>query len=185
MWRKGGRKWGERKKEGERKGGRKGKEMVEEVHRVIQSIHAHTGSHSGNAMRLCVLCCGGGASAIAYLLAGGNGGASTTVIECAAPHAREAVLEYVRGGSSARAGGEDVLGGDGFVSAKAASAMARAALRRGISLATCSSNVMGIAATCALASSSEKKGSHRCFIAAQHPKGRGMIDQLRDNLAIE
>ena len=141
---------------------------MDEIARVTASLNAHTSSSGSAAMRLCCILAGGGARAVGYLLAR-SPGASSTVMECEVPHAHEAVLEPL--------GGEAALQGDGYVSVRAAELLARSAHARARALLRKSGReerTCGIAATAALATSREKKGAHRAFIAASSTRGTGL-----------
>ena len=130
----------------------------DEIASVVSSIHAAP-------PKVAIVTTGGAAQLSAWLLT--VPGASATVLEATTPYSREALAEY--------------LGGDpeSFCSRETAASMARAAYRRAAALAPPSdpSPLLGLAATCALATGRWKRGEHRAW-AAVHDGTRTRVAGL-------
>ncbi|GFR43469.1 hypothetical protein Agub_g4553, partial [Astrephomene gubernaculifera] len=105
-------------------------ELAPDVEKVIKSIHA-------NKTKAVVYVTGGAVQSISWLLS--VPGASATVLEASVPYARDSLV--------------DILGKDPeqYCSAATAAAMAAAAYRRAAQLSSFGSSVVGVGATCALA----------------------------------
>lgn len=89
--------------------------------------------------------------AVSWLL--GVPGASATVLEASVPYSREALAD-VLGHSPER-----------FCSRATAVELATAAYRRAAALSPLGTAIVGVGATCALASEPPKRGEHRAYVA--------------------
>jgi nicotinamide mononucleotide (NMN) deamidase PncC len=112
----------------------------------IRAFHA-----SGRQAMLAIT--GGGSAAISRLLAVPGG--SRSVLEAIVPYANDALKDWL-----GRAP-------DHYCSADAALAMASVAWQRAVRLGGDTQNVIGVSCTASLASSTPKRGAHRCWIATQ------------------
>lgn len=120
--------------------------MTDDWTDIIRQVHASS--------RQCVLCAtGGGASAIGSLLS--LPGGSRSVLEAVVPYAPPALDEWLRRKP------------DSYCSRETSLSMATAAWARASHLANARAGLVGVSCTASLASDRPKKGSHRCFVAAQ------------------
>ncbi|GIL77634.1 hypothetical protein Vretifemale_7136 [Volvox reticuliferus] len=105
-------------------------ELAPDVEAVIRSIH-------GNKTKAVVYVTGGAVQSISWLLA--VPGASATVLEAAVPYARDSLVSIL---------GQEP---EQYCSAATATAMAETAYRRAADLSAFGSSVVGLGATCSLA----------------------------------
>ncbi|KAF8058477.1 hypothetical protein HT031_005601 [Scenedesmus sp. PABB004] len=127
-----------------------GEGMEPDVERLVRAIHA-------SPAQAAVVVTGGGSQGVSWLLC--VPGASGTLLEAVVPYSR---------GSLA-----DVLGQEPaqFCSPDTALALAHAALRRAAAQAPFGAPLVGLGATCALASEPPKRGAHRAYVAAASGAG--------------
>jgi hypothetical protein len=124
---------------------------------LVKTIHT-----SSSGKKFVISTTGGGYSSHYYLMS--QPGASNTILELNGPYSREATLDLLNRDSKSKT----CL--DQFASLNAAIEIAEVSLKRANKLLTinCSTiediNAVGIGVTCALASSSWKKGEHRCHV---------------------
>ncbi|KAG2501910.1 hypothetical protein HYH03_000408 [Edaphochlamys debaryana] len=125
-------------------------ELAPEVESLIHSIHA-------NKSKAVVYATGGAVQSISWLLS--VPGASATVLEACVPYSRDSLV--------------DILGKEPeqYCSAATAGAMAAAAYRRAATLSPFGSSVVGVAATCSLATVPLKRGEHRAYVAVHSGGG--------------
>ena len=138
------------------------------IREQVERIHA-------SPAQAVIVVTGGGGQALHWLLA--TPGASRTLLEAQVPYAQEALDDYL-GYTPDSAG-----------SAETARAMAGNAYQRACRLAK-SEEVLGLAATAALATDRPKKGDHRCFVAVQSCPGTvtyalKLVKGLRDRAGEE
>jgi len=120
---------------------------------VVKAIHA-------TKTKTVVYTSGGAVQGLSWLLL--VPGASGTILEANVPYARDAMM--------------DALGGQEpqqYVSEATAVAMARAAYRRAAQLSPIGSHVVGLGATCSLATEPPKRGRCRAYIAC-HDGAKGV-----------
>lgn len=86
-------------------------------------------------------------------------GASRTVLDVRVPYSQESMTEVL--------GFAPAL----YTNAETAAAMARAAFRHAASLTPFGTDIVGIAATCALATDREKRGQHKAFVCTYSCSG--------------
>ncbi|GAX76497.1 hypothetical protein CEUSTIGMA_g3942.t1 [Chlamydomonas eustigma] len=114
------------------------------LEQLITSIHACP-------TKAVIVVTGGAVQASSWLLS--VPGASNTVIEALVPYARESLSSFL--------GHEP----EQFCSESTAIQIAKAAFQRAAALSTLSTPILGVGATCALASVPIKRGDHRAYIA--------------------
>ncbi|GLC67169.1 hypothetical protein PLESTF_000524800 [Pleodorina starrii] len=125
-------------------------ELAPDVEAVIRNIHS-------NATKAVVYATGGAVQSISWLLA--VPGASATVLEAAVPYARDSLVSIL---------GQEP---EQFCSAATAAAMAETAYRRAADLSPFGSSVVGLGATCSLATVDVKRGDHRAYVAVHSGGG--------------
>lgn len=118
-----------------------------DVANAVRSIH-------GSRIMAVVYVTGGASQTLSWLLS--MPGASQTILEATVPYSMSSFGQLV--------GHRRGMSESSFVSTSAARELAFAAYRRAVELAPLGAPVMGVAATCALASSHPKKGDHRAFV---------------------
>ncbi|PXF39985.1 hypothetical protein BWQ96_10313 [Gracilariopsis chorda] len=123
--------------------------MEDSLKQAVELIHK-------SPTRIVLHVSGGASHVSAWLLS--VPGASNTVLEVRIPYDRTAILETI--GSELR---NSITS---FSSTASARALAQSAYRRAVSLSQPGVRVCGIAAACALLSSTPKKGDHRAFVVA-------------------
>lgn len=111
--------------------------------------------HTTNNKKFVISTTGGAFSSHYYLMS--QPGASNTILELNGPYAREATLDLLNRDSLTKTTLEQ------FASLNAAQEMADVSLKRANKLLTIENGV-GIGVACALASSSWKRGEHRCHV---------------------
>ena len=131
---------------------------------TVEKIHTKNSSPLGK--KFVISTTGGGYSSHYYLMS--QPGASNTILELNGPYARQATLDLLNRDSKSK------TSLDQFASINAAQEMAEVSLKRAHKLLTmdcsrieqldCLKNGVGIGVACALASSSWKRGEHRCHI---------------------
>lgn len=135
---------------------------------LVNTIHTANSSPSGK--KFVISTTGGGFSNNYYLMS--QPGASNTILELNGPYAREATLDLLNRDSLEK------TQLDQFASINAATEMANVSLKRAHKLLTmqsstidqliCLTNGVGIGVACSLASSSWKRGSHRCHVVIDY-----------------
>ncbi|GIL49814.1 hypothetical protein Vafri_6129 [Volvox africanus] len=98
-----------------------------------------------------------GTASISWLLS--VPGASATILEATVPYARDSLISIL---------GQEP---EQYCSAATAAAMAEAAYRRAADLSSFGSSVVGLGATCSLATVDMKRGDHRAFLAVHAGQG--------------
>ena len=131
---------------------------------LVKTIHTTNSSPTGK--KFVISTTGGGFSSTYYLMS--QPGASNTILELNGPYAREATLDLLNRDSHTK------TQLDQFASESAALEMADASLKRAHKLLIMQSSTIdqlmslesgvGIGVACALASSSWKRGAHRCHV---------------------
>ena len=126
---------------------------------TVEKVHTKNSSHLGK--KFVISTTGGGYSSHYYLMS--QPGASNTILELNGPYCREATLDFLNRDSSSKTTLEK------FASLDAAKEMAEASLKRCQKLMTMEgftieNNYIGIGVVCSLASTSWKKGDHRCHV---------------------
>ncbi|GBF95522.1 hypothetical protein Rsub_07872 [Raphidocelis subcapitata] len=116
-----------------------------EIEALVRGLHA-------NDVKAVVYVTGGASQAVPWLL--GVPGASNTVLEISAPYCRDSLVSIL---------GKEP---EQYCSESTALDLARAAYRRAAELTPFGAPVLGVAATCALASEPPKRGEHRAHVAA-------------------
>jgi hypothetical protein len=122
--------------------------MDADVEECVERIHA-------SPMQLVLFVTGGAAAAPAWLL--GVPGASRTVIEARVPYARAALADAL--------GGAAPPAGTPACSPAMAAALAKAAYRRAAALSPFGTPVVGVGASCALATDRDRRGAHAVHVA--------------------
>ncbi|KAI0562529.1 Cytidyltransferase-like protein [Gracilaria domingensis] len=122
--------------------------MEESLRHAVELIHQ-------SPTRIVLIVSGGASHVSSWLLS--VPGASKTVLEARIPYERTAILDTI--GNELR----DTV--TSFASPASARAIAQAAYRRAVQLSPPGIRVCGVAATCALVSTTPKKGDHRAFVA--------------------
>ncbi|PNW82224.1 hypothetical protein CHLRE_06g278116v5 [Chlamydomonas reinhardtii] len=130
-------------------------ELPPDVESLIKRIHA-------SRTKAVVYTTGGAVQSISWLLS--VPGASATVLEAAVPYARDSLVEVLGGKEPAQ-----------FCSAGTAAAMAEAAYRRAAALSGFGDGIVGVGATCALATFPLKRGEHRAYVAVHGGGGRRCV----------
>eukprot|EP00775_Hariotina_reticulata_P008030 gene8030-8226_t len=128
--------------------------MNPDVEQLVRAIH-------GSSTKAAVLVTGGAAQGASWLL--GVPGASSTVLEVVVPYSRGSLMDVL---------GQEPLQ---YCSADTALALARAAYRRAAALSSIDVPVVGLSATCALASEPPKRGEHRAYVAAHSSEGTRLL----------
>ncbi len=118
-----------------------------DVEQLIKAMHA-------SDTKLVLATTGGAVQAASWLLS--VPGASNTVIEAITPYARESLLSFLGGPEPEQ-----------YCSEGTAIRIAEAAYRRAAALSSFGTSIIGVGATCALASVPPKKGAHRAFLACR------------------
>jgi hypothetical protein len=131
--------------------------LPDDVQQSVTLVHASTA-------RAVVYVTGGAAQAISWLLC--VPGASRTVLDAAVPYSHAALRQLLRHPARLHSSTQGPAIALSFASASTAAALAAAAYRRAVLLADPGERVIGIAATCALVTVEEKRGSHRAYVAA-------------------
>lgn len=121
--------------------------MDESLKKAVELIHK-------SPTRIVLHVSGGASHVSSWLLS--VPGASNTVLEVRVPYDRAAILDTI--GSELRSSVTS------FSSTASARALAQSAYRRAVSLSQPGMRVCGIAAACALVSTTPKKGDHRAFV---------------------
>ncbi|GMH41182.1 hypothetical protein BSKO_09092 [Bryopsis sp. KO-2023] len=106
--------------------------------------------HNSTSGRVALCLPGGGATSGAWLTTVPR--ASNTVVEAVVPYARESIIDYL--GKEPRS----------YCSEETALSLAEVAYKRAVRNGPYGVPLFGVAATCALATSSPKKGDHRVFV---------------------
>ncbi|KAG2439524.1 hypothetical protein HXX76_004877 [Chlamydomonas incerta] len=140
---------------GEPKAVAQAQELPPDVESVIKRIHA-------SRTKAVVYATGGAVQSISWLLS--VPGASATVLEAAVPYARDSLVEVLGGKEPAQ-----------FCSAGTAAAMAESAYRRAAALGGFGDSLVGVGATCALATFPLKRGEHRAYVAVHGGGGRRCV----------
>lgn len=135
--------------------------MEESVEQAVRVIHE-------SPTKAVIYVSGGASHALSWLLS--VPGASGTVIECRVPYDRPAFIDAV--------GSEAAAAVNSYSSSAAARALAKAAYQRAVTLSSPGVRVCGVAAACALATTSTKKGDHRAFVAT-HTSDRVVEYELK------
>lgn len=130
----------------------------------MQDITDIVGKIHDSPRQAVVAVAGAGSQAVAWLF--DVAGASRTMLEVLVPYGRLSMIEFL---------GEEP---PQFVSAEAASAMARAAYRRAAKLRETESPVLGLACTATIATDRPKRGEHRCYVAAWDEDGQSVYSLL-------
>eukprot|EP00178_Gracilaria_changii_P000916 TRINITY_DN111_c0_g1_i1.p1 TRINITY_DN111_c0_g1~~TRINITY_DN111_c0_g1_i1.p1 ORF type:complete len:421 (-),score=48.92 TRINITY_DN111_c0_g1_i1:795-2057(-) len=121
--------------------------MEESLRHAVELIHQ-------SPTRIVVILSGGASHVSSWLLS--VPGASKTVLEARIPYERTAILDTI--GTELR---DTIVS---FSSPASARALALSAYRRAVALAPVGTRVCGVAAACALVSTTAKKGDHRAFV---------------------
>lgn len=121
--------------------------MESAVRHAVELIH-------GSSTQIVLYVTGGASHVPSWLLS--VSGASNTILECQIPYHRQAFTDVV--------GKKAASSFSNFASMQAVRALAKAAYNRAVVLAPARTRVCGVAASCALVSSSHKTGDHRAYV---------------------